>query len=150
MKLFENVDKILAAFGNMKAMQRLHVDTVTENKIKSIIGEKIAKSSEDLGIWIEYQNLAGFDFLNVIVVSRVFHTKTFKGCKISFLGGKLDLILQSDTKEIESDFSNVSNRWITEMSFGVSKEEMKLINAKAFSQIKIEAKRKHDVFNVIK
>ena len=84
------------------------------------------------------------------MVSKSFHVKTFKGCTISFVGGKQNLIIESDTKEIESDFLNVSNRWISEMSFGLSKEDINFINSKAFSKIKIETKRKHDSFNVIK
>ena len=38
MRLFENIDKILAAFGHIKSMKRLHVDTVTETKIETIKG----------------------------------------------------------------------------------------------------------------
>ena len=34
----EKIDKILAAFGNIRAMERLHVDDHTEDIIKSIDG----------------------------------------------------------------------------------------------------------------
>jgi len=36
--MFKKIDKVLAALGNMKAMERLHVDTFTEDKIKNIKG----------------------------------------------------------------------------------------------------------------
>mgnify|MGYP003642168719 FL=1 len=57
MKIFKAIDKVLARFGNIKAMERNHVDTFTENLITSIKGNKIAESKFGQ-IYISYQNLA--------------------------------------------------------------------------------------------
>ena len=139
MKIFKAIDNVLAAFGNVNAMKRNHVDTFTENKIRQINGEKIAVASNG-GIWVEYQELAGCIFINATVLSSV-GIKTFKGSKLSFLGGKKDLIISSDTTEIESDYSNVSNRWITNISYIVSDEDIQFINSKEYSLIRIDSKK---------
>lgn len=139
MKLFKTIDKVLAGFGNIKAMERTHVDTFTENEILKTKGEKIAESNNG-GIWIEYEELAGFDFMNATILSNV-NIKTFKGSKLSFLGNQEELIINSDTIEIESDYSNVSNRWITKISYIVTQKDIDFIQKKEFNQITIEFKK---------
>lgn len=115
MNLFKKIDLLLADLGNVKAMQRTHVDTVTESKIENVKGEKIATSVNG-GIWAAIHELSDYTFLDLIVIGTM-KIKTFKGCEILFDGNKNELKLISDTKEIESGFSNVSNRYITEISF---------------------------------
>lgn len=60
MSIFRKIDKVLGAFGNIKAMERTHVDTYTENLIENIKGHKIAESV-DGQLWADFQELAGFD-----------------------------------------------------------------------------------------
>lgn len=147
MSFLKSIDKVLAGMGNMKAMQRTHVDTFTEDKMQTLEGEKIAES-ENGEIWIEYQELAGYMFMNVSILSR-FNIKTKQRCKMIFLGNtNLDLV--SDNDETDSDFSNVSNRWLTKMSFDISKEDIKYINNKSADQVRIEFKKKFILFNIIK
>ncbi|GHC62917.1 hypothetical protein [Ulvibacter litoralis] len=148
MKIRKGIDKILAGFGNVKASERSHVDSFTEEIINSVEGEKIA-ASENGQIWIEYQELGGFQFLNLTILSK-FNIKTKKKCKMHFLGGASELILTSDDEEIESDYSNVSNRWITTMSFDISDDEIKFIDNKVAEEIHIEYKKKTISFQVIK
>lgn len=148
MKISKGIDKILAGFGNVKAMERTHVDSFTEEIINSVEGEKIA-ASENGQIWIEYQELGGFQFLNLTILSK-FNIKTKKKCKMHFLGGTSELLLISDDEEIESDYSNVSNRWITTMSFDITDDDMQFIDNKVAEEIQIEYKKKTISFQVIK
>jgi hypothetical protein len=38
MGAFKKVDQVLAALGNIKAMERLHVDAFTEEKLENVGG----------------------------------------------------------------------------------------------------------------
>ena len=58
-------------------MERTHVDTYTENKIENIEGEKIAES-EYGELWISFQELGGYNFLNTTILSGT-NIKTLKG-----------------------------------------------------------------------
>lgn len=138
--MLKKIDKVLAAFGNIRAMKRTHVDTYTEGKINEIKGDQIAGNNL-LGIWITFNELAGYKFLELAMLSRT-EIKTFKGVELSFLGGEVEMYIDSDTKEISSDFSNVSNRWLTHMSFEVSDEDIDFITKKEYEIVQIESKKK--------
>lgn len=148
MKLFKKVDHVLAALGNMKAMERTHVDTYTENKMKEIHGEKIA-GNQKYGIWIHFTELAGFHFLEVTFLSHM-NINTFKGIEISFLGGEIEMYIDSDTKEIDSTYSNVSNRWMTSASFEVTEEDITFINKKEYDFVRITHKKSLLNFKVLR
>ncbi|WP_203257956.1 hypothetical protein [Hyunsoonleella ulvae] len=140
MKLLRSIDKVLAGFGNMKAMKRTHVDTYTENLISKIEGEKIAES-EYGQLFVSYQDLAGYKFLNATILSGT-NIKTYKGASLVFTIGNKEVVLLSDTQEIESDFSNVSNRWMTKISFVISDDNRKMIGSKTFEKICLNFKKR--------
>ncbi|WP_405409779.1 hypothetical protein [Maribacter sp. Asnod1-A12] len=148
MSIFRKIDKVLGAFGNIKALERTHIDTFTENLITNISGVKIAES-KDGQLFAEFQELAGFDFLESTILSKE-NIKTFKGAKLSFIGDNNELILDSDITEIESDYSNVSNRWMTKVSYVVTKDDIKFITQKKANFILFEYKKKSIKLYVIK
>lgn len=140
MKLLYTIDKIRAAFGNIKAMERTHVDTFTEDLISKIKGAKIAES-EYGQLFVSFQNLADYEFLNATVLSGS-NIKTFDGCSLRFVNDKKETIIFSDTKEIESDFSNVSNRWLTKISFIITDDEKKMMLERRFNNVILNYKNK--------
>jgi len=148
MSIFRKIDKVLGAFGNIRALERTHVDTFTENLITNIKGDKIAESV-DGQLWVEFQELAGFNFLESTILSRE-NIKTYKGATLTFYGEEEDLVLNSDITEIESDYSNVSSRWMTKVSYVVSKDEIQFIKAKKANRVLFEYKRKSISFQGIK
>ncbi len=147
MGIFRKVDKILAAFGNIKALERTHVDTYTENRIRTIKGTKIAQSKEG-ELWVRFESLAGYEFLNTTLLSHV-NLSTHKGGKLLFTTEKELLELSSDTTTIESDYSNVSNCYITELSFVVSKEEINFIERKKANTVQFHYKKKQLSLTII-
>lgn len=148
MKIFKTVDKILAGFGNARAMERTHVDTHTENKIENIEGEKIAES-ENGQLWVSFQELGGYYFLNTTILSKI-NIKTLKGGKLIFLGDSEELILDTDDTQLESDFSNVSNRWMANINYCITEKDIAFIQKKQFSELQFEFKKKSINFNFIK
>ena len=140
MNVFRSIDKVLAGLGNIRAMERLHVDTFTEDLIKNIEGEKIAESQFGQ-IFISYQELAGYEFMNTVILSAT-NIKTFKGAKLVLIKGLDELEIPSDDEEIESDFSNVSNRYMTKVSFIVDEEVKRKIDARDFEEVRFQFKKK--------
>ena len=98
---------------------------------------------------MDFQELAGFDFLESTILSKT-NIKTFKGGKLILKGENDSLTLDSDITEIESDYSNVSNRWMTKVSFVVSKDNIKFIKEKKADEIRFEHKKKAITFKVAK
>lgn len=148
MNLFKKIDLLLADLGNVKALQRTHVDTVTESKIENVKGEKIATSVNG-GIWAAIHELSDYTFLDLIVIGTM-KIKTFKGCEILFEGNKNELKLISDTKEIESGFSNVSNRYITEISFDVTHSDIDFILNREAETVTLKHQKEIEIFKIVK
>jgi len=140
MKFLKAIDKVLAGFGNIRAMERNHVDTFTEDLITNIKGQKIAES-EYGQLFVSHQHLNGYNFLNASILSGS-NIKTFKGCAIVFESGDSKISISSDTKDIESDFSNVSNRWLTKVSFIIDESQKTMISNKDFDNVFINYKKK--------
>ncbi len=141
MKLLKTIDKVLAAFGNIKAMERTHVDTYTEGLIAKIKGEKIAES-EYGQLFVSFQNLANYEFLNATILSGS-NIKTFNGSSLIFVNDGKETIFLSDTKEIESNYSNISNRWLTKISFIINNNnDKKMILKRKFDKVYLNYKKK--------
>lgn len=140
MSLLRSIDKVLAAFGNIRAMERTHVDIFTENLISNIKGNKIAES-EYGQLFVSFQNLANYEFLDVTVLSAT-NIKTFKGSSLTFVSGDKETIFLSDTQEIESDYSNVSKRWMTKISFVIGDGDKGMIVDKKFDKVFLKFKKK--------
>ena len=143
-----NLDKILAGFGNVRAMERTHIDTHTEDRIKNVKGNKIAES-EYGQIWANFQDLGGFDFLNISIISGT-NINSKNGCKLILSNSNDNLEIDSDNEKVESDFSNVSNRYLTKLSFIVTKENIKSINNNEFDNIELRYKKKIMPLKMIK
>lgn len=144
--LFKN---LVTKLGGIDTSHRNHVDTFTEERILEVKGEKIAKSNYGGGIWIQFQELSDYVYLNVSVVNQT-KIKTNKGCNLTFYGGETEILkLESDTKEIESVFSNVSNRWITEISFDVTQVNFNFLENKTATTVKLTYKKTTEIFESI-
>lgn len=146
MALFKKIDKVLAALGNMNAMKRLHVDTFTEDQINSIQGDKFAESEEGI-MYAGISELNGYLFFETILICNI-NIKTFNGGTLKFYSDdeSSNFQLFSDTQEIESDYSNVSKRYMTQISFDVTEEEIEMIRAAQFKRVVFEFKRKSITF----
>ncbi len=138
--MFKKFDQLLASLGNMRAMERLHVDTVTEDSIINIEGDKIAESHEGQ-LFCGTSELNGYLFLETTILSSI-NIKTFDGAKLTFYNKQAEFILKSDTQEIVSDYSNVSNRFLTKISFDVTTEEIDRIRKGEFESLKLSWKKK--------
>lgn len=139
--------KLVVKLGGVDTSEKNHVDIFTEERITNVIGDKIA-SCEKGGIWIKVQELAEYHFLNVTLVGTK-NLKTFKGITFQFIAPEKTYELHSDTKEIESDYSNVSNQWITQFSFDITEVDFDTMLNEG-NTIEVVSNKQTEVFTIIK
>ena len=140
----QTIDKILAAMGNIRAMERLHVDNHTEDIIDSIEEIPFAESEQNK-IYLATKELGGFFYLKTIVVGS-FKIKTIKGAKLLVTGSDFEFELKTDMDEFESDFSNVSNRSITRIDFQLDEENVDYFYKEKIKTLTLKAKKHNIVF----
>ncbi|MEC3907718.1 hypothetical protein VOI54_11865 [Tamlana sp. 2201CG12-4] len=68
--------------------------------------------------------------------------KTYKGSSLIFVEGEKERVYVSDTEEIESDYSNISDRWLTKVCFVINEEDKKMIQEKKFDKVLFKIKKK--------
>jgi len=149
----KSIDKVLSSFGIMKSMERTHVDTFTENRINNIKGDLIAKSNYGM-IWFKFQEIENYNILNTTIVSGS-NINNETNCLLHFMSDiKSDYsdylwTLNSDEPQIKSNFSNVSNRWITQLSYHLEKDDIDFIKNKQYYRIQLDYGKKSMPFIVI-
>jgi hypothetical protein len=140
--------KLVVKLGGVDSSEKNLVEIFEEQeKVTDYIGDKIAEH-ETGGIWIKVQELAEFHFLNVTIVgSKKF--KTHKGIIFYFIANDKTYELHSDTKEIASDNSNISNQWITQFSFDITEIDFDTMLTEG-NTIEVKSNKQTEEFRVIK
>jgi hypothetical protein len=142
-----SITRLRAAFGNMSAMEKLHVDTHTESIINDIENEPFAISESNV-LYAGLGELAGYHLLQTVIVGT-FHLKTFKGAKLNIKGNDFELNLNSDMVELESDFSNVSHRSITKIDFEIDEDDLPKIVKSKIQTLELTAKKERVLFSIV-
>lgn len=134
-----SIDKILAAFGNPRALERTHKDNYTEDIINSIEEKPFAVSKQNV-MYAGLKELAGYYYFKTIIVGS-FKVKTFKGAALKIELEDEVLDLKSDMLELESDFSNVSNRYISSIDFEIEKDEVTRLSKSNVKSLQLLSKK---------
>ena len=143
------LDKIRAAFGNTSTTERTHDDDdFTETIIKDIAYPAFAISQQNV-MYADVAELGGYYYLKTIIVGA-FKIKTKKGAALSIEGKNLELVLNSDMDEFESDYSNVYNRYITQVDFQLEEEDISKIDTLQIDTLFLTAKKHQINFTTIK
>lgn len=133
------LDHLLAAFGNIKAMERTHVDDFTEKIIEEVDMIPFAISDKNV-LYAGTKELGGYFYLKTIIIGA-FNIKTMKGATLQVLGKSLDFKLNSDMQEFESDHSNVSNRNITSIDFQLEEDDVIKMDKNKIETLIFKAKK---------
>lgn len=67
--------------------------------------------------------------------------KHFKGASLTIKASDFELTLKSDMDELESDFSNVSDRYITNIDFEVHEDNIPKLNTAKIKGLVLSAKK---------
>lgn len=142
--------KVVVALGGVDTSQKNHVDTYTENIIIKIPGDKIASTSNGGGIWTEITEIEEFEFLDIHVVGFQPY-KSFNGAELVFIKEDKEFaILSSDTKEIVSTHSNVSERYLTTVSFEITNKNLDFLFDRECEKVIFKCNKKAEEFEIIK
>ena len=147
MGIFKGLSKVFSGNSKTETNDDAELPSFADNLKLEVEGERLAESNDGV-IYINYQELGGFEFLNLMIFSRI-NIRTKSHCKILFSGSS-NLELTSDEEEIESDNSNPAKIWITTMSFDITKDQIKYISSKVADEIKLSYKKKELVFKAVK
>ena len=138
--MFKKIDKVFAAFGGKKKEESLSTEVSLENIKVNIEGTKIA-ASPDGQIIVAVEEIQGYKFLEVSVLSRT-NIKSKRGSKLVLSSANNSFEILSDTQEIESNFFNQINCYVTRISFNITPKEISRIKKKDFEEVRLEYKKK--------
>jgi hypothetical protein len=147
MGILKGLSKVFSGKSKSEETEDTELVSFADNLRLEVEGERLAESPDGV-LFINYQELGGFEFLNLMIFSRI-NIRTKNRLKLNF-NGVTDLELISDDEEIESDNSNEARIWVTTMSFDITKEQIKYISDKIADEVKISYKKKELLFKAIK
>jgi hypothetical protein len=147
MSILKGLSKVFSGKSKPEANDDADLPSFAENLKLEVEGERLAESNDGV-LYINYQELGGFEFLNLMIFSRI-NIRTKSHCKVLFSGSS-NLELTSDEEEIESDNSNPAKIWITTMSFDITKDQIQYISSKVADEITLSYKKKNLVFKTVK
>ncbi|UTW65972.1 hypothetical protein KFE94_15135 [bacterium SCSIO 12643] len=108
-------------------------ENLSINKIKGFEREIIA-SKESSKLSIEYSELMGYHYLRFYLISPI-DINTFKGCRIGFKNQEQEIIVDSDSSEIITFFSNKLNLGLSEFEVEIEDSICTMIKEKKIDQI---------------
>ena len=110
--------------------------------------EKIA-TLENGGIWTEFSEIGDYEFMEVHIIG-IQEYKSHTGAKLEFISENMTIgTLISDSQEIESRFSNISNRYLTSISFETTDLNLDFLLDRKADTILLSCKNKEEKFEVI-
>ncbi|MES2863378.1 MAG: hypothetical protein V4666_04610 [Bacteroidota bacterium] len=140
--------KAVVNLGGVDTSEENYIDTFSEKIIQNIPGEKIA-TIENGGIWTEFSVIGEYEFMEVHIVGKQEY-KSFNGAKLEFISENRNIgTLISDSKEIESRFSNVSNRYLTSLSVETTNLNLDFLLDRKAETIIFNCKNIEEKFKVI-
>ncbi len=140
------ITKLKAAFGNPRAMEKLHVDDHTEAIINDIEHDPFAISDSNV-LYAGLNELGGYYFFQTVIVGS-FHIKTIKGAQLKVIGNDFEFLLDSDMIELESDHSNVSNRSISKIDFQIEETDAVKMNRSNLKHLILTCKNQEVSFSI--
>lgn len=139
--------KVVKKISGEDEPQKNLVEVFEEEKITDYLGDKIA-THEIGGIWIKVQEISEFHFLNTTVVGTQ-NLKTHKGITFNFIANDTTYELHSDTKEIKSEPSTVSNQWVTQFSFDITEIDFDIMLTEG-NTVEVKSNKDSEIFTIIK
>ncbi|PTM08092.1 MAG: hypothetical protein DA407_08965 [Bacteroidetes bacterium] len=139
-----SINKVLATFANKKTKERTLKDNYTENIVNSIEDKAFAVSERNV-MYASTKELGGYYYLKTIIVGE-FKIKTMKGAKLTLKNSEIELELNADMDEFESDHSNVSNTFMTRIDFQIEESDVQSITNDNLETLTLRAKKHLIVF----
>lgn len=128
------------------ALMEMQADGILTEKIKKFKGMAFA-GNQNTEVFGELVNVSGFKFLTITLMGCP-KVKTFKGCKVGFKGESFKLELESDTLEIDTDYSNKLRMGITSFDIDLEPELENAIRQHQVQILEVTFGREFFVYNI--
>ena len=138
--MFKGLNKLFASLGSVKAMEKLSATSDNESLVQPVDGDKIGQS-KDGQLFVAYQEMQGYLFMETLFVANK-NIKSFSGAQLFFKSANGDFTLSSDSKEIECEFSNELNRFVSEITFDILEEQITRITARDLESVTFQSRKK--------
>ncbi len=122
-------------------------DRLVTERINQYNGHIIAKNGQDK-LGVDYIDLNGFAFLQFTIFTAT-TVKTLKGCNVKLICASSQHEIQSDTDEIESDFSHELNTGILDFDIDLEDEFEGFLFENEVTQIQFNFEKTIFEFNEI-
>lgn len=142
-----SLSKFKKSFAKPDTNENMQEDTYINDIIKSIEQKPFAVSNENV-CYASINELAGYYFLQTMIVGK-FKIKTFDGAQLKVLGSDVEMNLESDMMELESELTNVSKSYVTRMDFTINENEIPKLDRSQVHTLKLSAKKQNLEFSVI-
>lgn len=142
-----SLTKLKAAFGNSESMEKLQVDTYTEDIINDVEGIPFALSNMNV-MYAGLSELAGYNYFKTITIGTL-QLKTFQGAILNINGTDFKLKLKSDMEELESEPTSISKRNVTRIDFEIDAEDVSKISRATIESLELIAKKTTVKFSIV-
>ena len=133
-------------FRKTRTKELTLIEDFTDTIINDIEDPAFAVSQQNV-MYTSVKELGGYFYLVTIIVGA-FKIKTNKGAKLNIAGANFELELNADMDEFESDHTNVSNRFITQIDFQIEEDDILKIDKSLIKTLTLSAK-KHQISFII-
>jgi len=124
--------------------------TLNKDNIEAIINDiddKPLAISDSNVMYAGFGELGGYHFIQIIVLGSL-KIKTIKGAQLNITLNDIELSLDSDTSELDSDFTEVSGRLITRIDFQIEKEDIQKIEETKPTRLVLISDKINEEFNI--
>ncbi len=132
--------------GLLRRKMEIDAEAFMVEKIKNFKGAVIGRGENSI-LCAEFREVDGFQFLGFKILSPL-NIKVYQGCDIEFSGHGKTLKIESDSLEIETDFSKSYQLGITEFDIDLEDDLIQMIQEDKVQTIGIKFKKKSVVFSV--
>nr|WP_321246588.1 hypothetical protein [uncultured Psychroserpens sp.] len=141
------ITKLKSAFGNSNTSKTVETQDSTDAIIKDVDNKPFAVSDQNV-LYAGLNELGGYFFFQTVIVGT-FDVKTKKGAQLAIVGKNLNLLLQSDSEEFETEATALKGRMVTKIDFQIDESDAAKIDPLKIDTLTLSCKKHEILFSSI-
>ena len=125
-------------FGNKTSKTPLKSKDTIQAIIKDVENRPYGVSENNV-LFAGLNELGGYFFFQTVIVGQL-NIKSKTGAELSFIGDNLEIKLDADSLEFESDHSDIKGRYITKIDFQVDESDIEQLENAKLNGVEISVK----------
>ncbi|WP_299367806.1 hypothetical protein [Winogradskyella sp.] len=135
-------------FSFSKLFNKSESDTATSDTIEAIIASVEHQPygvSEHNVLFSGLNELGGYLFFQTVIVGTL-KVKCKQGAQLTFRGKDFELVLNSDSLEFESSYTETKGRYATSIDFQIEEADIKTLEKTKLNEILLKVKKQEILF----